>query len=79
MEASTNLESHRSRRRATAASSSQVDDSSDIEMIEERIPIILNGDENVDDDYGYSSPNDNSVRNDEARAQDNILDLYDDF
>lgn len=79
LEASTNLESRRSRRRATTASSSQVDGSSDIEMIEDCIPIILNNDESVDDDYGYSSPNNNSVRNDEARAQDNILDLYDDF
>lgn len=47
----------------------------DIEMIEERTPIILNDDEAVDD-FGHR-PNNNSERNDEAHTRDNILDLYD--
>ncbi|KAK1401549.1 hypothetical protein POM88_001154 [Heracleum sosnowskyi] len=76
--ASTNLEGRRSQRRGNA-SSSQVDASSDIEMMEEHEPNILNDDEDVDDDYGERPPTNNSERNDEARARDNILDQYDDL
>ncbi|WOG91620.1 hypothetical protein DCAR_0310869 [Daucus carota subsp. sativus] len=68
LDASKNLKVRRSRRRASA--SSQVED--DVEMEGEGTPIILN-----DDDFGYE-PNTNSERNDEIRARDNILDLYDD-
>lgn len=63
----------------STASSSQVDASSEIEMTEESVPIILNDDENIDDDCGHISPNSISQRNDEALAQDKILGLYDDF
>lgn len=54
MDVSTNLESRRSQKRANAnASSSKMDVSPDIEMLEDQVPIILNDDEDVEDDYEY--------------------------
>lgn len=47
--------------------------------MEDRVPIILNDDYNVDVDYVDGPLNNNSERNDEARVRDSILDLYDDF
>ncbi|KAL6561721.1 hypothetical protein OROMI_017322 [Orobanche minor] len=73
LDASRNLEGRRTRRRV--GSSSQVDD---VEMIEDRTPIILNDDEDVDDDFGHR-PNTNDERNDENSERDDILNLYDDI
>lgn len=42
-------------KRRASASSSQMEASPDSEMIEEHVPIILNDDGNVNDDYGYSN------------------------
>lgn len=71
LDASTNLKGRHSQRKANVnASSSQMDASPD------HVPIILNDDENVEDDYGYSHSTHNSERNDEYRARDNILNLY---